>query len=102
MITAGTGLDKVKSVPVVEVPMSQIHDWGTFHDTFAQTLGFPDVYGRNMDAWIDCLTYADEDDGMRAITVGPEEVLTLQLEDCREFRTRCPEIYQVLIDAPPS
>ena len=98
MITAGTGLDKVESVPVVEVPMSQIHDWGTFHDTFAQTLGFPDFYGRNMDAWIDCLTYADEDDGMRAITAGPGEVLTLQLEDCREFRTRCPEIYQVLID----
>ncbi len=98
MITAGTGLDKVESVPVVEVPMSQIHDWGTFHDTFAQTLGYPDFYGHNMDAWIDCLTYADEDDGMRAITAGPGEVLTLQLEDCREFRTRCPEIYQVLID----
>jgi hypothetical protein len=58
-------------VPVVEVPISQIHDWDTFHDTFAQALGFPDFYGRNMDAWIDCLTYADEDDGMRAITAGP-------------------------------
>ena len=66
MITAG--LDKVEDVPVVEVPMSQIRDWDTFHDTFAQRLGFPDFYGRNMDAWIDCLTYADEDDGMRAIT----------------------------------
>jgi Barstar (barnase inhibitor) len=89
---------KVHSVPVIEVPMSQIRDWDTFHDTFAQTLGFPDFYGRNMDAWIDCLTYADEADGMRAITAGPGEILTLQLEDCREFRTRCPEIYHALID----
>ena len=50
-------------MPVIEVPASQINDWDTFHDTFAQTLGFPDFYGRNMNAWIDCLTYADEDDG---------------------------------------
>ena len=57
-------------MPVIEVPASQINDWDTFHDTFAQTLGFPDFYGRNMNAWIDCLTYADEDDGMRAITAG--------------------------------
>ena len=28
-----------------------------------------------MDAWIDCLTYADEDDGMRAVVVPPGEVL---------------------------
>ena len=40
--------------------MSQITDWETFHDTFAQALGFPGFYGRNMDAWIDCLTSADE------------------------------------------
>ena len=98
MIAAGDVPGKVESVPVVEVPMSQIHDWETFHDTFAQTLGFPDFYGRNMDAWIDCLTYADEDDGMSGITVGPGELVTLQLADCREFHTRCPEIYQVLID----
>jgi Barstar (barnase inhibitor) len=89
---------KVQSVPVVEIPMSHINDGDTFHDTFAQALGFPDFYGRNMDAWIDCLTYADEDDGMRAITAGPGEVLTLELRDCREFRSRCSEIYQVLID----
>ena len=81
MITAG--LDKVEDVPVVEVPMSQIRDWDTFHDTFAQRLGFPDFYGRTMDAWIDCLTYADEDDGMRAITAGPGEVLTRHLVPSR-------------------
>jgi Barstar (barnase inhibitor) len=60
VITGGHWLGRVESVPVVEVPMSQINDWDTFHDTFAQALGFPDFYGRNMDAWIDCLTYADE------------------------------------------
>jgi Barstar (barnase inhibitor) len=84
-------------VPIVEVPMSQITDWDSFHDTFAHALGFPDFYGRNMNAWIDCLTY--EDDGMTAYPVQPGDVLTLQLLECREFRARCPEIYEALIDS---
>jgi Barstar (barnase inhibitor) len=77
--------------------MSQITDWDSFHDTFAHALGFPDFYGRNMNAWIDCLTY--EDDGMTAYPVQPGDVLTLQLLECRDFRARCPEIYEALIDS---
>ena len=57
--------------------MSQITDWDSFHETFAAALGFPSYYGRNMNAWVDCLTY--EDDGMTAIPVKPGEVLTRQL-----------------------
>ena len=67
-----------RPVPVIEIPVSEISDWDTFHDVFAAALGFPDFYGRNMDAWIDCLTYADEDDGMRSVVVPPGDVLTLQ------------------------
>lgn len=89
-------------MPVVVVRMAQIKDWPTFHDTFARALGFPDFYGRNMDAWIDCLTYADEDDGMHSITAAPGDVITLQLEGCREFRARCPEIYETFIDCAAS
>ncbi len=51
-----------------------------------------------MDAWIDCLTYADEDDGMRNVTAPAGDVLTLQLDGCRELRARCPDIYEALID----
>jgi hypothetical protein len=82
-------------MPIIDVPMSQISDWDTFHDTFAATLGFPDFYGRNMDAWIDCLTY--EDDGMTAYPIDPGDVLTLHLLDCTHFRARCPEIYETLV-----
>ena len=85
------------ALPIVDVDMSTIKDWDTFHDTFATTLGFPDFYGRNMNAWIACLTY--EDDGMSAFPVASGEVLTLRLQDCKEFRLRCPEIYEGLIDA---
>ena len=36
---------------------------------------------------------------MTAHPMQPGDVLTLQLVDCREFRARCPEIYEALIDS---
>ena len=83
-------------MPIVDVPLSNIADWDSFHTTFAATLGFPDFYGRNMNAWVDCLTY--EDDGMTAFPIDTGDVLTLQLQDCKDFRARCPEIYEALVD----
>ena len=35
----------------------------SFHDYFSEEFGFPDFYGKNMDAWIDCMTYLDEPEG---------------------------------------
>lgn len=64
-------------VPIVDIPVWQIHDWDSFHDVFAMTLGFHELYGRNLDALIDCLTYRDKDDGMASITVESGDVLTL-------------------------
>jgi Barstar (barnase inhibitor) len=83
-------------MPVADVDLSEITDWDSFHDVFARTLGFPDFYGRNMNAWIDCLTY--EDDQMTAFPVPSGEVLTLQLSGFRTFRARCPDICEALLD----
>ena len=47
-------------MPLVRIDARLIHDQNSFHDVFAAALGFPDFYGRNMDAWIDCMTYLDE------------------------------------------
>ncbi|MDP8909736.1 MAG: barstar family protein [Chloroflexota bacterium] len=77
--------------------MSQITDWESFHDTFA-AFGFPDFYGRNIDAWIDCLTYRDENDGMASVVVEPGDVLTLQLDEGRAFAQRCPDQYAAVIE----
>jgi len=30
-------------------------DWNSFHSEFKAVLNFPDFYGENMDAWIDCM-----------------------------------------------
>lgn len=84
-------------MPIVQIRTEGIIDWKTFHDVFAEALGFPDFYGRNMAAWVDCLTYADEDDGMRSVVVAEGDVLTLQLEDAGSFAARCPEQYAAVI-----
>jgi RNAse (barnase) inhibitor barstar len=83
---------------IVRIPTNEISDWATFHDVFARILGFPDLYGRNMNAWIDCLTYADADDGMRSVVVPAGDVLTFQLDDVVAFRDRCPEQYAAVIE----
>lgn len=44
---------------IVDIPAHEITDWDSFHDVFKRVFGFPDFYGRNMDAWIDCMTDLD-------------------------------------------
>jgi hypothetical protein len=85
-------------MPVIDVPTRRITDWETFHDVFAEILGFPDFYGRNMNAWNDCLMYADEDVGMLNLVVRPGDVLTLAIADAGEFARRCPELYDAILD----
>ena len=82
----------------VSLDCKNIKDWDSFHDEFARVFGFPDFYGRNMDAWIDCITSLDSpDDGMSTVHCGVGTVLTLELENVKAFADRCPDQYQALI-----
>jgi len=84
---------------VLRLDSSAIVDWDSFHNVFADKLGFPDFYGRNMNAWIDCMTALDaREEGLTRVHVGCGGVLTLALEGVNEFSKRCPEIYEALID----
>ena len=83
---------------MIDIPVSEISDWDTFHDVFATALGFPEFYGRNVNAWIDCLTYVDEDDGMTSFVVQPGDVLTLQFAGAGDFEERCPEQYSAIVE----
>ena len=84
---------------IVRIDMQQVMDWDSFHQVFQQTLRFPDFYGRNMDAWIDCLSYLDQSDaGMSKIDANPRGVVALHLENVTDFALRCPEIYQAVIE----
>ena len=86
-------------MPIVRIDARRIVDSDSFHDVFAEAFGFPDFYGRNMDAWIDCLTSLDvPSDGLTAIHTQPGGVVTLQIENMDDFAERCPPLYEDLID----
>lgn len=85
---------------VVNIPTDCIVDWDSFHRVFQEVMGFPDFYGCNMNAWIDCMTDADDSgSGMSAITVKESDVLTLRIDQVAEFQRRCPEQYQALVES---
>ena len=76
-----------------------IADWSSFHEAFARVFGFPAFYGKNMSAWIDCMTSIDSpDDGMSDLPCVRGGVLTLELRNVVAFKKRCREQYEALID----
>ncbi len=40
---------------VYRIQGNNIKNWKTFHSQFKSEMNFPDYYGENMDAWIDCV-----------------------------------------------
>ena len=84
---------------LVNLDTTHITDWNTFHEVFAKTFGFPAFYGRNMDAWIDCMTYLDDPEAeMTTVHAPPGGTVTLQLEDVDNFTKRCPEQYAAIVE----
>ena len=85
---------------VVKIPTNEINDWKSFHEVFARVLGFPDFYGCNMNAWIDCMTSVDEpQDGLSEIHGTKEAGICLDLGDCTSFARRCPQQYEAILDS---
>ena len=84
----------------VYIDTAAIKDRPSFHATFQEALGFPGFYGKNMDAWIDCMSAVDDPEAeLSAVTVAPGEILMLELADSLELAARCPDIWEDLIDA---
>lgn len=77
---------------------SAIVDWYSFHTICAKQFGFPDFYGRNGNAWIDCLTYIDVGDGMSKFVLEPGESLRIEVAESELFRQRQPQILEALVD----
>jgi RNAse (barnase) inhibitor barstar len=70
-----------------------------FHSVFAKKLGFPDFYGRNMDAWIDCMTSLDApEDGLSGVHVQDGMVLTLQISNYKTLKEKARDVCDALIE----
>ncbi|MGV8899890.1 MAG: barstar family protein [Burkholderiaceae bacterium] len=69
-----------------------ITNWEAFHNESQRVFGFPEFYGRNMNAWVDCLSYLRDDDGMSKFRLKPDEVLRIEVQHAQQLRTQAPEI----------
>ena len=84
---------------LVQIDTRVIKDWKSFHDTFSETFGFPDYYSRNMNAWIDCMTYLNDPQVVDTVVKAKAgEIVVLQLDHVKDFRERCSELYDAIIE----
>lgn len=83
----------------VKIDCNQINNWESFHDEFAAHFGFPAFYGRNMNAWIDCMSSLDDpDSGMTTITCPKGDYIILELDNVHNFQKEYPDLYETTIE----
>ncbi|HEX8479903.1 MAG TPA: barstar family protein [Telluria sp.] len=67
-----------------------------FHAESKRALGFPDTYGNSMDAWIDCMSYLRDEDGMSKFRLFPKELLQIVIVDAALMQEKAPDILSEL------
>jgi hypothetical protein len=83
-------------MPLVRIDGAQLRDWDSFHSLFASAFGYPCFYGRNMDAWIDCMTSLDApEDGMTSVHGSASDPVVLQLDNASAVPK---EIFDALVE----
>ncbi len=82
-------------MPTVTLDTKAINDWDSFHTVCREAFGFPEFYGRNGNAFIDCLSYLDG--GMTRFALKAGETLIVELPDADEFAKRAPEQAMALL-----
>lgn len=84
----------------VVVDGAAITDEASFHEVFLKAFGFPAFYGRNMNAWIDCMGYLDEEAaGMSSVHVQAGEILVIAIENATIFKQRSPDVWLALFES---
>jgi Barstar (barnase inhibitor) len=96
---AATELNRKVYMAEATIDTGKIHDWPSFHAQSAEAFGFPDFYGRNLNAWVDCLSYLSEGDGMTRFALGPDEQLFIKLLGAESFTKSQPEIWQAFSES---
>lgn len=82
----------------IKIDFERIIDWETFHSVFSEAMGFPDFYGNNNNAWIDCMSYLDEDTGMTKIIVEPGQSLNIIVSGTKVAIESASEVFLGFID----
>jgi hypothetical protein len=78
----------------VTIDFRKIDDWESFHSVFYEAMGFPDFYGNNNNAWIDCMSYIDDpDSGMSQVKIGSGESLEMVILGTEQVTNNAPEVF---------
>lgn len=77
-----------------ELNGAAIGDFTSFHQQCQAAMGFPDTYVHTMDAWVDCLSYLRDEDGMTRFHLKPNEVLEIVIVDAEAMRAKVPDILE--------
>ena len=81
----------------VNIDGEQIRDWASFHDIFASSFGFPGFYGKNMNAWIDCMTSLDSSsDGMTSVHAPAGGIVTIRIDHAEKLKANAPEMWEAI------
>ncbi len=83
-------------MPTARLNGEHILNRESFHTECSAVFGFPDFYGRNLDAWVDCLSYLRDDDGMTKFKLKDSEVLTIEITHSDHVRQHNPELLDEL------
>ncbi|OEZ62181.1 barstar family protein [Duganella sp. HH105] len=77
-----------------ELNGAEITGFDSFHTACKAAMGFPDSYGNTMDAWVDCLSYLRDEDGMSKFRLKPNEVLEIVIKDAAAMQAAVPDILE--------
>ncbi|MBS0307741.1 MAG: barstar family protein [Proteobacteria bacterium] len=80
----------------VQLDGNTIADWPGFHTACKTAFGFPDFYGNNMNAWVDCLSYLRDDEGMTRFKLAADEILDIEISHADTLRQRIPDLFDEL------
>jgi RNAse (barnase) inhibitor barstar len=85
------------SLTRISVNGATIVDVSSFHDEFSRAFRFFDGYGRNRDAWIDCMTDLHGPKALSSLRLPAGESIEIVLKDSATMANSYPEIFAELL-----
>jgi len=83
-------------MPTIQLDGERINSWEAFHAECQREFGFPDYYSHTMDAWVDCLSYLRDEEGMTRFLLDADETLRIEILHADILKQKTPEILEEL------
>ena len=84
----------------VEIDGSRIKDFDSFHDEFQAKIGFFEGYGRNLNAWVDCMTdmfTEGEYESLTKFNLVEGDTFVLIVANSEQWSQQAPEVFEEFV-----